>query len=234
MANYNQSHIRVEANEGGFQKIPNDRGNYYCTGNLGWVKGQFPNYYCTNGSIHFIGTNRGIAAPVLATYLDHQITEIDMLSLSANTAKNIFKTNYWDRIKGGNINNQFVADILFDGAVNHGVSRGVKLIQEVLNIPVDGIVGPITLGAINNSDPAIVYNLYKKRRIDFYHQLVANNSTQAVFLQGWLNRMAKFNDYDNVVIINPPEVTPGTGNTSGSRGLVAVGILGLLAFLVFK
>lgn len=191
MADFNLAIPKVLDLEGGFQNHPDDSGNYY------------------NGEL--IGTNRGITPGVYAAYLGRDVTESDMLAITQAIAKDIYKVRYWDRIKGDLINSQAVAEIFFDGAVNHGVSRGTKLMQETLNqnfgdnLSVDGVVGPLTLAAINQANASQLHNAYKARRIDFYHQIVANKPSQSVFLQGWLNRMNEFPDL-------PYSENPTSGN----------------------
>jgi lysozyme family protein len=37
-----------------------------------------------------------------------------------------YKTNFWDKIGGDKINSQSIADLMFDGAVNEGISPVIK------------------------------------------------------------------------------------------------------------
>ena len=48
----------------------------------------------------------------------------------------LYKTNYWDRIKADNIENQLIANKLFDIAVNMGPGTAAKLLQATLNVTV--------------------------------------------------------------------------------------------------
>lgn len=194
MANYNTAASRVLKHEGGYSGNKYDKGNYVCSGTGGWVSGKYP-FSCSSGQPVLIGTMRGIAAPVLASYLGRVPTVQEMKNLTKETALAIYKKNYWDRMKGDLIQNQAVADILFDGCVNHGVTRGVKLMQKALNLTQDGIVGPVTLNAINTRDPRLVYERYKNERRAFYQSLVFNDPSQQVFLAGWLNRINSFKDF---------------------------------------
>jgi lysozyme family protein len=93
---------RIEA---GFQKNPDDNGN--------WTGGQ-------KGVGNLVGTNWGITAPQLAAYLKRTPTVSDMKNLKKETAKIIFKINYWNPINGDQIPDQDIANAMFDMAVNAG------------------------------------------------------------------------------------------------------------------
>lgn len=176
MANFQQAYNRVLDAEGGYQNDARDTGNYNSRGQN-------------------VGTNLGISAPVYESWIGRPPTVADMKAITTTIARSIYKARFWDRIQGDRINDQAVAEIIFDGVVNHGVSRGTKLAQKVLRVPEDGVFGDQTLTALNRANPGTFYAAYKEERIRFYNQLAANSSNHAAFLQGWLNRMAKFSDY---------------------------------------
>lgn len=151
-----------------------DRGNYNSKGQL-------------------VGTNWGIAAPVYERWLGRVPTRQDVKKMTQAEAGQIYRGLFWERIQGDGIENQFVADIFFDGHVNHG-GTGIRLMQRILGVKVDGKVGPITLAAINARDPEMLYVQYRKARRDFYLQIVKNRPNQEVFLKGWLRRIDSFKD----------------------------------------
>lgn len=172
MADFQTAYLLVADAEGGYQDHPNDTGNYNSLGQL-------------------VGTNYGISAPVYEEWIGRPPTRSDMQAITPAIARQIFRVNYWNDIRGDQITSQAVANIFFDGRVNHG-RTGTRIMQRVLGVSVDGIVGPVTLGAINAANPAALVENYRQARQDFYHQLVANNPDYGVFLQGWLNRLAQF------------------------------------------
>jgi lysozyme family protein len=174
MADFGTALLRVLRWEGGFQVHTADRGNYNSKGQL-------------------VGTNWGIAAPVYERWLGRVPTKKDVKDMSKNEAGQIYRGLFWVQIRGDEIQNQFVADILFDGHVNHG-GTGIRLMQRILNVEVDGKVGPITLAAINMFDPEILYKRYKEARRLYYHRIVEKNPMQQVFLKGWLRRIDSFED----------------------------------------
>ncbi len=121
-------------------------------------------------------------------------------ALSDEQAGLIYKTLYWDPIKGDQISLQPLANIVFDFQVNAG-NRSAKLLQQVLNdlgtkpaLAVDGVVGMGTLAALQTNDQKTVYAHFKQGRIDYYRKLVVQRPALQKFLKGWLKRVASFPD----------------------------------------
>ena len=163
--------------EGGYQNCKSDNGN--------WVDGEL------------IGTNHGISAPVLKAYLGHTPTVSEMKNLTKNDAAKIYKKNYWEKPKVGQIKDKFVAEQYADMYVNAGGSS-VKIMQRALNnlggnLAVDGAIGKKTLAAINNADPKKLHAEFKNERIKFYNNLHAKNPTKyGKWIGGWIKRANSF------------------------------------------
>jgi len=172
MANFSEAVKKVLDLEGGYQDFVNDTGNYNSRGEL-------------------VGTNRGISAPVYESWIGRPPSREEMKAITRATAEEIYRKKYWLPIQGDRINPQYLAEIIFDGKVNQG-QKGIMLLQEALGVPADGIIGPNTLAAISRVNPARLHDEYKRRRIAFYRQLAASNSSYSQFLAGWLNRMDNF------------------------------------------
>lgn len=117
---------------------------------------------------------------------------LDIRNLTKEIASIIYKRDYWDSIGGDDINSQPIAEAIFDAAVNHGVGRAVILAQQALmNVTVDGIMGPKTLAAINEriiSQASLFLAMLLFKRLRFYSDIVTKDKTQIKFLHGWLNR----------------------------------------------
>lgn len=96
----------------------------------------------------------------------------------------------WNEGRFSEVQNQDVANILFDFRVNSGAT-GIKKVQQLLGVIPDGRMGVDTLRAINASNPALLNNQIKEVRETFYKSLAANPSQQ-IFLAGWLNRLNAF------------------------------------------
>jgi lysozyme family protein len=73
-----------------------------------------------------------------------------MKNLDKETAKSIYKKNYWMIIRGDEILNQDSANDIYDTAVNMGCGAAIKLTQRSLGLPETGKMNVATLNKLNN------------------------------------------------------------------------------------
>lgn len=66
--------------------------------------------------------------------------------------KSFYKREFWDRIKGDQIDDQEFAEKLYDRAVNFGVKEAIRQTQKALNMEETGSFSDELLTAINNPD----------------------------------------------------------------------------------
>jgi lysozyme family protein len=112
---------------------------------------------------------------------------VDITHLTWAGAMAIYEAKYWQPA-GCALLNARVAILHFDGAVNHGVGRENKFLQEIVHAVQDGAVGPGTAklaNAMNDLD----------RREKYYRDIVAANPSQARFINGWLRRINEMRDF---------------------------------------
>lgn len=121
------------------------------------------------------------------------VGDVPVKDLTEEQAKTVYRRRFWDRMQGDKIESQLIANILFDGFVNCGFN-GIRMMQRILNLKDDGIVGPKTLAAINGADELLLYTKYKLARIQYYQDLAERKPALKVFLRGWLNRISSFPD----------------------------------------
>lgn len=101
-----------------------------------------------------------------------------------------FYDDMWDESGFNWIKSQKVADIIFDFYVNSG-GAAIRLVQKLLNLKTDGVMGPLTIAAINDAGEGFLDELWDARRY-FYTKIVQRDPEQIIFLRGWMNRLEKF------------------------------------------
>jgi len=164
---------KIVANEGGFQNDPDDTGNY------------------ANGVL--VGTNWGITPQALASFRGvpvEQITEEDIKSLTEDDAREIYAQDYYYRPGYDKIENDYLQENVVDMAVNAGAPQATKLLQRITGATPDGILGPQTLQAINDS--GVNTNDYSTERKRYYLDITMRDPAKAKYLLGWVNRANKY------------------------------------------
>lgn len=99
-----------------------------------------------------------------------------------------YEEEYWNKIKANLYNNFSIKNLIFNFSVNVGIGRAIKLMQRVLKITQDGIIGPITIETLNKMDSEIFKLKYTIEKISYYTKICNNKSNQKKFLLGWINR----------------------------------------------
>ena len=212
MANWNLFREKLLKIEGGYQDHENDRGNYVCPdGSWAKLNKDTDRYECKNGKPpKLVGTKYGIAAPVLSDWLGRVATVSDMKNLKLATAERIFRENFWNKNRIGEISDQVLAEIFADAVINHGSGFGTRMMQQVLNdgfgqsLKVDGAMGSFTLGALNSQNPFALHNAFKQKRIKWYNSQRSHPKNHA-FVNGWMKRMEKFPSYSENAIVTVGE-----------------------------
>ena len=156
----------VLQNEGGFQRDPNDPGN--------WVGG------FKIGTL--VGTKYGIAAKYFP--------DEDIPNLTKQKASFLYKVHYWSRMNLEGINNPEVVLQIFDMGVNAGRRLAIRRAQKLAEVTPDGFVGPVTMVAINEYCGDFL-RAYKHDRKVYYEWLVDRHPVLSRFLNGWKRRVER-------------------------------------------
>lgn len=113
--------------------------------------------------------------------------DLDIASLTEERARAIFRRDYWDRCRCGELP-QAVAIALADAAFNHGVTGAVRMLQRALRVSPDGIMGPATVGAAARAIPNSLVNEMLS------HRCVAYSAGNQAFRRGWFLRVLRLKD----------------------------------------
>lgn len=136
-------------------------------------------------------TNKGITIDTYRTVFGKDKTIEDLKTLSIPEFTMVLKRYYWDRWKADEILNQSVAEILVDWVWGSG-KWGIIIPQGLLKVVDDGLVGRITIAALNNQDQSEFHEQVKKARYTFINGIIKNDPTQEKFHKGWNNRIGSY------------------------------------------
>jgi lysozyme family protein len=114
-------------------------------------------------------------------------------------AEKIEERYYWQPLRLAEVENQNVANKLFDMGINMGVCQAAIYAQRATNyllartgggerLMEDGKIGEKTLAAINAQEPREFHQVLCDLSEAHYRHVAAVNPAQAVNLPGWLKR----------------------------------------------
>lgn len=128
MANFNDAFDKVIKHEGGYSNNPHDKGGETF---MGVCRKFYPNLkiWKTIDEIKkkYVDKNAIRVINNLKNTPEH-LTEI----------KNVYKTNYWNKLYLDEIYSQRIAETLFDDAVNRGTVAAIKTAQKILKLKISG------------------------------------------------------------------------------------------------
>jgi lysozyme family protein len=108
-------------------------------------------------------------------------------------AKLIYYTDFWEQQLYEQIESDKIAEKIFDFAVNIGTNNAHIVLQRALRavgnpVKEDGILGKITLIAINSSNEKALLAALRSEAAGYYRGIVSKNTNQNKFIEGWLRR----------------------------------------------
>ncbi|AHJ65990.1 putative exported protein [Granulibacter bethesdensis CGDNIH4] len=157
--------------EGGYTSLASDAGNW------------------TGGRVNMgrlVGTQFGISAPVLGTWLGREATRADMIGLSREQAAAIYEQRYWRPLCCDHMSGP-VGGLVFDAAVNQGPASTALMVQQAADVRQDGEIGPVTLAALNGADQADLHAEIARLRAERYRA----TSDWSRFGKGWMRRLMR-------------------------------------------
>lgn len=193
MSTFEEAIETVLEHEGGLSDNPNDPGGVTNYGiSLRWaLKAQ--------------GESRELKL-LLDMDGDGDVDRDDIRYMTEENAKDLYRHQWWDKFGYGELLFQNVATKVFDTAVNVGARQAHKFLQRAgqaagVALVDDGVLGPNTLRAINDSVPEIragILPALRSEQAGFYRALIMRNNALlgrgidvpdfSVFQKGWLRR----------------------------------------------
>ena len=111
--------------------------------------------------------------------------DLDIGNLTIVEAKAIYLRDYWQR-GGMDRYDSGLAFQVFDCSVNSGIGTAIRLLQRAVGVVEDGVVGPMTLAAIQSRSVCEVIMRFSAERLLFLVKLSGWND----FGRGWARRVA--------------------------------------------
>lgn len=118
---------------------------------------------------------------------DIDVDDLRLLS-DSDVVERVLRPHYWDRWKADQIHSQSIANLLVDWVWASG-RHGITNVQRILGVKQDGIVGPKTLAALNNSDQRALFDRLHRERVAYIDKVCTRDNSQEVFRKGWLRRL---------------------------------------------
>ena len=143
-----------------------------------------------------LGTMRGITPKVYAKWVNKSVNDLtveDMKSISEDTARDIYREEYWKKPKLDKLPEN-LQESVFDMYINAG-GGAIRALQRAAGMPeseVDGSLGPKTLAAVEKA--GLSANDYADARIAYYQEVVRKNPLKKKYLNGWIRRANKYRD----------------------------------------
>jgi len=128
-------------------------------------------------------TMKGVTRAVYEQWVGRQVMDGEMKGLTVADVAPIYKTNYWDRIRGDDLPSG-LDFATFDWAVNSGTGRPAKVIQRYISAKQDGAIGPRSLALVAENNPSDMIQYLYEQRQKFYERL----KTFETFGKGWTRR----------------------------------------------
>jgi len=141
-------------------------------------------------------TKFGVTLDVLREWRhDANLDAAAVEALSEDDARAILRQKYLLATGLTRVADEKVQALAVDILVNHGLRGGTLIIQRALGLAGDGVLGPLTLAALNVTTPENhVFERVLAGRVRFYGRLIERDPSQARFAAGWLDRCADFLD----------------------------------------
>jgi lysozyme family protein len=129
-------------------------------------------------------TNFGITCGTLSRARGRSASAEDVRQLTREEATSIYRRLYWNTVCADDLPPGL--DLaLFDLAVNSGPTRAVQMLQRIIGVEADGLIGPLTLRAVRKADPVETIRHLTRARLGFLARL----ATWPVFGRGWRRRV---------------------------------------------
>jgi lysozyme family protein len=137
-------------------------------------------------------TKYGITQATLAEWRGRPVTANEVAALTVDEARRIYRTLYIDK-PGLDALPEPLRGLVVDTAVHSGAKTAVRLLQQAIGgLTLDGILGPVTIAAVQVANIPLLYRKMLAERIRYLGEAITTRQTNAAFAKGWMARVAEF------------------------------------------
>ena len=129
-------------------------------------------------------TNKGITLDTYSDWLGYRASVEQLKSIPNRHVKAIYRENYWNKVRASELPSGLDV-VVADAAVNKGVDKASRILQEILGVEVDGVIGSETIAETYRHKVSYLVYTYSEERLKFYRSL----STYNIFGYGWEKRV---------------------------------------------
>lgn len=129
-------------------------------------------------------TMKGVTLATYSKFLGRDATKEELRNISDAELEQIYRDLYWNRAACDQLPTGLDLAV-FDMAVNAGPGRAAKILQGVLGVTADGVIGPKTLAMTKTRPVTDLIREFSDAREEFYKGL----PIYATFGKGWLRRV---------------------------------------------
>ena len=138
-------------------------------------------------------TMYGVTQRVYDAFRENQGLHIQSVEhITMAEVETIMRTQYWNPAACDLLETK-LAICHFDWAYNHGIRGANQTLQIVAGVPLDGIIGQITLRAIRNTPDIVTKQL--AARLAWYQEDAQREPSHRQYLAGWINRVNELKHY---------------------------------------
>ena len=131
-------------------------------------------------------TNFGVTKATYEQFIGHPVSIQDMQSLTVEQITPLYRGKFWDAVHGDDLP-AGVDYAILDFAVNSGVRRAAKALQQAVGVEVDGAIGAGTMAAVASADAKDIVTKVCAARLAFLQAL----TTWQYYGKGWGGRVAR-------------------------------------------
>lgn len=150
-------------------------------------------------------TNQGVTQAVYDAWRAARgLSPRSVRALTPDEKVGIYSSQYWEKVGGDDLPTGIDLAV-FDYGVNSGAGKAVKDLQRVLGVPVDGVMGALTIQAALKTEATVVVGKLCDTRLSFMRTLKGWRT----FGNGWTSRVNGIRAKSlTMVVTSPTPVIP--------------------------